>query len=312
MYGDTDKDGFVETMRHSKQGLVQQGWKDSWDSVSHSDGMLPEFPLALCEVQGYAYAARLAAARLASCLGHPGKAEELVAKARVLQEHFNDAFWCEELSTYAIALDRDKRPCKIKSSNAGHCLFSGIATDEYARRVAQTLLSESSFSGWGIRTLDASEVRYNPMAYHNGSVWPHDNSLIAAGFARYGLKEEVNIVLTGLLNASLFFEFQRLPELFCGFARREGVGPTLYPVACSPQAWAAGSVFLLLQTCLGLSVHAESSNVYFTSPSLPDLVKEVHIKDLRVSASHVDLVVDRSFRGVGVKRRDGEVNVVIR
>jgi glycogen debranching enzyme len=229
-----------------------------------------------------------------------------------LQERFNDAFWCEELSTYAIALDRDKRPCKIKSSNAGHCLFSGIATDEYARRVAQTLLSESSFSGWGIRTLDASEVRYNPMAYHNGSVWPHDNSLIAAGFARYGLKEEVNIVLTGLLNASLFFEFQRLPELFCGFARREGVGPTLYPVACSPQAWAAGSVFLLLQTCLGLSVHAESSNVYFTSPSLPDLVKEVHIKDLRVSASHVDLVVDRSFRGVGVKRRDGEVNVVIR
>jgi glycogen debranching enzyme len=184
IHGDTDNDGFVETMRHSKHGLVQQGWKDSWDSVSHADGSLPEFPLALCEVQGYAYAARLAAAGLAAALGHAGEAQELVAKAQFLKERFNDAFWCEELSTYAIALDRDKRPCKIKASNAGHCLFSGIASDEYARRVAQTLLSEGSFSGWGIRTLDASEVRYNPMAYHNGSVWPHDNSLIAAGFAR--------------------------------------------------------------------------------------------------------------------------------
>ena len=312
IYGDSDKDGFVETMRHAKQGLVQQGWKDSWDSVSHRDGSLPEFPLALCEVQGYAYAARLAAAGLASALGYAGKAEELLAKAQVLKERFNDAFWCEELSTYAIALDRDKLPCKIKASNAGHCLFSGIATDEYARRVAHTLLSEGSFSGWGVRTLDASEVRYNPMAYHNGSVWPHDNSLIAAGFARYGLKDEVNTILAGLFNASLFFELQRLPELFCGFTRREGVGPTLYPVACSPQAWAAGSVFLLLQTCLGLSVHADQSSVYFTSPSLPDVVEAVHIKDLRVGNSHVDLVVDRSFRGVGVKRREGDVNVVIR
>jgi glycogen debranching enzyme len=312
IHGDTDHDGFVETMRHSKHGLVQQGWKDSWDSVSHADGSLPEFPLALCEVQGYAYAARLAAAGLAAALGLTAKAEELMAKAQFLKDRFNDAFWCEELSTYAIALDRDKRPCKIKASNAGHCLFSGIASVEYARRVAQTLLGEGSFSGWGIRTLDASEVRYNPMAYHNGSVWPHDNSLIAAGFARYGLKEEVNMIVTGLFNSSLYFELQRLPELFCGFRRREGVGPTLYPVACSPQAWAAGSVFLLLQTCLGLSIHAEQSNVYFTSPSLPDLVEEVRIKDLRVGTSYVDLEVDRSFRGVGVQRRHGGVNVVLR
>jgi glycogen debranching enzyme len=311
-YGDTDGDGFVETMRHSSHGLVQQGWKDSWDSVSHRDGTLPEFPLALCEVQGYAYAARLAAARLASALGDHGKAEELVAQAQILKDRFNDAFWCDELSTYAIALDRDKRPCKIKASNAGHCLFSGIAADEYARRVAQTLLSEGSFSGWGIRTLDASEARYNPMSYHNGSVWPHDNAIIAAGFARYGLKDEVNTILTGLFNASLYFELLRLPELFCGFTRREGVGPTLYPVACSPQAWAAGAAFLLLQTCLGLSIHADQSNVYFTAPALPDLVEEVHIKDLRVGTSYVDLVVDRSFRGVGVKRREGGVNVVIR
>ncbi len=311
-YGDTDQDGFVETMRHAKHGLVQQGWKDSWDSVSHSDGTLPEFPLALCEVQGYVYAAQLAAAGLASALGHGTEAEELVAKAQVLKRRFNQAFWCEELSTYAIALDRHKRPCKVRASNAGHCLFSGIATDEYAPRVAKTLLSEGSFSGWGIRTLDCSEVRYNPMAYHNGSVWPHDNALIAAGFARYGLKDEANTIVAALFNASLYFELQRLPELFCGFQRREGIGPTLYPVACSPQAWAAGSAFLLLQTCLGLSVHADQSNVYFTAPSLPDLVEEVHIKDLRVGTSSVDLVVDRSFRGVGVKRREGGVNVVIR
>jgi glycogen debranching enzyme len=311
-YGDTDNDGFVETVRHSKHGLVQQGWKDSWDSVSHSDGSLPEFPLALCEVQGYTYAARHAAACLASALGHLGKASELVAKAQVLKERFNQAFWCEELSTYAIALDRHKRPCKIRASNAGHCLFTEIASDEYARRVAQTLLSEGSFSGWGIRTLDASEVRYNPMSYHNGSVWPHDNSLIAAGFARYGLKQEVNTIVTALFNASLYFELQRLPELYCGFTRREGVGPTLYPVACAPQAWAAGSVFLLLQACLGLSIRAGQPNVYFTAPLLPDLVEEVHINDLHVGPSHVDLVVDRTFRGVGVKRSDGAVNVVIR
>jgi glycogen debranching enzyme len=311
-YGDADNDGFVETMRHSAHGLVQQGWKDSWDSVSHRDGSLPEFPLALCEVQGYVYAARLAAASLASALGHAAAAQECLEKAQLLKERFNDAFWCEELSTYAIALDRHKHPCRIKASNAGHCLFSGIATEDYARRVAATLLSEGSYSGWGIRTLDASEVRYNPMAYHNGSVWPHDNSLIAAGLARYGLKDELNTVLTGLFQASVFFELQRLPELFCGFTRREGMGPTLYPVACSPQAWAAGSVFLLLQTCLGLTVEAQRSNVFLTSPTLPEIFDEVHVRDLRVGNSYVDLIIDRPFHGVGVERRQGSVNVILR
>jgi glycogen debranching enzyme len=311
-YGDSDQDGFVETMRHSAHGLVQQGWKDSWDSVSHRDGSLPEFPLALCEVQGYVHAARLAAAQLALALGHPAAAQEFMEKARLLKTKFNDAFWCEELSTYAIALDRKKHPCRIKASNAGHCLFSGIAAEEYARRVAGTLLSESSYSGWGIRTLDASEARYNPMAYHNGSVWPHDNALIAAGLARYGLRDEVNTVIAGLFQASLFFELQRLPELFCGFAKREGVGPTLYPVACSPQAWAAGSVFLLLQTCLGLTLDARQSSVFLTSPSLPEFFEEVHITNLRIGNSCVDLVVDRPFHGVGVERRQGTVNVILR
>jgi glycogen debranching enzyme len=311
-YGDVDGDGFVETVRHSPLGLIQQGWKDSWDSVSHRDGTIPEFPLALCEVQGYVYAAKLAAAAMATDLGHADTARDLCGQAQDLKQHFNRAFWCDGLSTYAIALDRDKRPCEIKSSNAGHCLFAGIATDEYARRVAETLLSEGSFSGWGIRTLDMAEVRYNPMSYHNGSVWPHDNAIIAAGFARYGLDEGVNRIVAGLFDASLYFDLQRLPELFCGFTRREGEGPTRYPVACSPQAWAAGAVFLLLQTCLGLSIQANQSTVCFTSPSLPDFVTEVHIKNLRVGSGAVDLVMDRAFRGIGVERRVGDATIVLR
>lgn len=311
-YGDTDGDGFVETMRHSTHGLVQQGWKDSWDSVSHRDGSLPNFPLALCEVQGYVYAARLAGARLAALLGHPDRARLLTAQAEKLKEQFNRAFWCDDIDSYAIALDRSKKPCAIKASNAGHCLYTGIARDDYARRVARTLMSDNSFSGWGIRTLDAAEARYNPMSYHNGSVWPHDNALIAAGMARYGMEEEVNRITEGLFQASLFFDLHRLPELFCGFARREGEGPTLYPVACAPQAWAAAAVFSLLQSCLGLTIDAKHNNVCFNAPSLPGFVEAIHINDLRVGPASIDLVIDRSFRGVGVERRSGEVNVVIR
>jgi glycogen debranching enzyme len=311
-YGDTDGDGFVETTRHASRGLVQQGWKDSWDSVSHSDGSLPQFPLALCEVQGYVYAAKLAAANLASVLGEHDRARELTAQAETLKERFNRSFWCDAKSTYAIALDADKQPCAIKASDAGHCLFTGIATVEYARRVAETLLSDGSFSGWGVRTLDMEEVRYNPMAYHNGSVWPHDNAIIAAGLARYGCNDGIHKIMSGLFDASLFFDLQRLPELFCGFGRRIGEGPTLYPVACSPQAWAAGSVFLLLQTCLGISIQANQSTVCLTSPSLPEFVAEVHIDNLAVGSGTVGLVMDRALRGIGVERRVGEATIVLR
>jgi glycogen debranching enzyme len=178
--------------------------------------------------------------------------------------------------------------------------------------VAKGLLEPEMFSGWGVRTLCADAPRFNPMSYHNGSVWPHDNAIIAAGLARYGLDEGVHRVVTGLFNASLFFDMQRLPELFCGFTRREGEGPTRYPVACSPQAWAAGSVFLLLQTCLGLSIQANQSTVCFTAPSLPDFINEVHIMNLRVGGGAVDLVMDRAFRGVGVERRVGDANIVLR
>jgi len=311
-YGDIDGDGFVESVRQSTRGLVQQGWKDSWDSISHEDGALPQGPIALCEVQAYAYGAKQAGARLASSLGHIGRASALLKEARMLRDKFNDVFWCEELSPYAVALDHAKRPCRVVASNAGHCLFTGIAAEQYARRVAETLMSEECFSGWGVRTLGTREVRYNPMSYHNGSVWPHDNAMVAAGLANYGFKEEINRILTALFDASLFFDLHRLPELFCGFPRRDGEGPTHYPAACAPQAWAAASVFFLLQACLGLSIDAVESRVTFSAPLLPHFIDELRIRDLAVGPARLDLVIDRLFREIGVERREGDVNIVIR
>ena len=311
IYGDIDGDGFVESARLSSRGLVQQGWKDSWDAISHADGSLPEPPIALCEVQAYAYAAKQAGGKLATLLGHTDYARALLDQARALREKFNATYWCEDLSIFAVALDNKKRPCRIVASNAGHCLFGGIATEEYAKRVANRLLSEDCYSGWGVRTLSTREVRYNPMSYHNGSVWPHDNAILAAGLANYGLKDAVNRIITGLFDASMFFEFHRMPELFCGFSRREGEGPTLYPAACAPQAWAAAAGFMLLQASLGLAVDATADQVRFASPMLPPFLDEIRLQNLRVGNASLDLVVDRSFRGIGVERRDGEANIVI-
>ena len=310
IYGDIDGDGFVESARLSSRGLVQQGWKDSWDAISHADGSLPEPPIALCEVQAYAYAAKQAGVRLATLLGLTDYSRALLDQALALREKFNAAYWCEDLSIFAVALDNKKRPCRIVASNAGHCLFGGIAR-EYAQRVANRLLSEDCYSGWGVRTLSTREVRYNPMSYHNGSVWPHDNAILAAGLANYGLKDAVNRIITGLFDASMFFELHRMPELFCGFSRREGEGPTLYPAACAPQAWAAAAGFMLLQASLGLSIDAADSRVRFASPMLPPFLDEIRLQNLRVGNASLDLVVDRSFRGIGVERRDGEANIVI-
>lgn len=272
--GDCDGDGFVEYTRRSKHGLVQQGWKDSVDSVFHANGEPAKGPIALCEVQGYVFAAKKAAVKLARALGHEKRALALTSEAENLRERFEEIFWCEDISTYALALDGNKRPCRVPTSNPGHCLFAGIASLERARRVAATLTNGNSFSGWGIRTVAAATARYNPMSYHNGSVWPHDNSLIAAGFARYGLKKEAAKILTGLLDASLFFDLHRLPELFCGFPRRPGEGPTLYPVACSPQTWAAGAVLLLLQSSLGLQPCAPQRRLLLSKPVLPEFLQK--------------------------------------
>jgi glycogen debranching enzyme len=311
-YGDVDGDGFVEYARRSAKGLIQQGWKDSSDSVFHRDGALAEGPIALCEVQGYVYAAKCEAGQMAMALGKDRQAQEFGQEAQELRRRFEHAFWCEELSTYALALDGNKQPCQVCTSNAGHCLFSGIASQERAELVSRTLLDPESFSGWGIRTLSAQEVRYNPMSYHNGSIWPHDNALIAWGMARYGLKPFLAKIFSGLLDASSSVDLHRLPELFCGFNRRPGEGPTLYPVACSPQSWAAASVFLLLEACLGISIEAQHGQISFAHSYLPESLHRVSITNLWVGSASVDLSIQRfgDSVDVSVSRKQGEVDVV--
>jgi glycogen debranching enzyme len=311
-YGDRDGDGFVEYARRNDQGLAQQGWKDSDDSIFSNDGKLAVGPIALCEVQSYVYAARKGIAAVAKELGHTQFAEQLNSQALELRARFSQLFWSDELSTFALALDGEKKQCGLRSSNAGHCLFSGIASDAQHRSVTDLLLSPGFFSGWGVRTIATGEKRYNPMSYHNGSVWPHDNAMIAYGSLRSADKGLALRVMSGLLDLSENVNQHRLPELICGFARHQGKGPTLYPVACSPQAWAAGSVFMVLQACLGLEIRAQESRVYLHHSALPESLEEVHIRDLRVGSGSVDLSFERYGETVGVNidRRVGAVEIV--
>jgi glycogen debranching enzyme len=312
-YGDLDGDGFVEYERRSPDGLVQQGWKDSGDSVFHADGQIAEPPIALCEVQGYVYAAKRRAAALATLLGHGGRAAALEREARILRERFDEAFWCEDLGSYALALDGHKRPCRVRASNAGHCLFTQIASPKRASRIAGRLFEDDLFSGWGIRTLAASERRYNPMSYHNGSVWPHDNALIAAGLASYGFTSLAGRLLSHFFDASLFVEIRRMPELFCGFARRPGEGPTRYPVACMPQAWAAGAVYLMLEACLGMSIDAPARRIAFNRATLPAWLNQVRLENLSIGGASLDLLLERHPYDVGVRalRRADDVEIVL-
>ncbi|MES2570629.1 MAG: amylo-alpha-1,6-glucosidase, partial [Verrucomicrobiota bacterium] len=312
-FGDCDGDGFIEYRRRTDRGLSNQGWKDSEDSVFHADGTLAPAPIALCEVQGYAYEAKVVAARLAAVLGHPERSRELHDAAQRLKEAFHRVFWCKEIQTYALALDGDKQPCRVRSSNAGHCLFSGIATPEHAAAIAEGLLSPEFFSGWGIRTIPTGEPRYNPMSYHNGSIWPHDNAMIAHGLARYGFTNGALRIMEALFDASCVMDLNRLPELYCGFTRRRGEGPTLYPVACNPQAWASASVFFLLQSCLGLRINAEQNRIYFEHPALPESLPNIQIRDLKLPSGTVDIALQRRDGSVGVtvSRRTGTADVVI-
>jgi glycogen debranching enzyme len=249
--GDLDGDGFLEYSGIGapglQHGLRNQGWKDSFDAIFHASGELAQGPIALCEVQGYAYAAKRFAAQCARRLGHDVTAEKLGRAADDLAERFEEAFWCEEIGLYGIALDGAKRACRIRASNAGHLLWTGIARPDRARRVADAMISPDFFSGWGIRTVAKGEPRYNPMSYHNGSIWPHDNSLIALGLSQYGFRQHADKVFEATFAAASYMDLRRLPELYCGFRKRRGAGPTLYPVACSPQAWASGSLFLMIQ-----------------------------------------------------------------
>jgi glycogen debranching enzyme len=309
---DPDGDGFVEYARRTPTGLVQQGWKDSHDSVFHADGRLADAPIALCEIQGYAYAARMAAATLADTLDLPDRAHVLRAQADALRARFEESFWVEELGTYGIALDGDKRLCRVPTSNPGHCLWTGIASTARAASVAAALLDESMNSGWGLRTLAAGQARYNPMSYHNGSVWPHDNAIAALGLSRYGFGEHADRIIHGLFDASRHFDLARLPELFCGFSRRPGEGPTRYPVACAPQSWASGSVFMLLQACMGLEVDATARTLLLSNARLPAFLDHLRIENIAVGETRVDLRIKRQGEGVGVEvlERSGEVSVV--
>lgn len=312
-YGDADGDGFVEYARHSDEGLVQQGWKDSHDSIFHADGRLAEAPIALCEVQGYVYEAKLGTAALAQAMGDETLARTLKDEASQLRQRFLTAFWCEEISSYAMALDGDKQQCKVASSNAGHTLWSGIAAHDHAQRVIDGLMGPEFFSGWGVRTIPIGAARYNPMSYHNGSIWPHDNALIAAGMARYGRTESAMQLFSSTFDTSLHFDLHRLPELFCGFRRRHGAGPTLYPVACSPQAWAAAAVLGMLQACLGLEVRAQGPEIVLHRPRLPAFVDWVRISRLGAPGPSVDLLLQRYERNVGfeVMSKDPDVRVTV-
>jgi glycogen debranching enzyme len=291
--GDPDGDGFVEYQRANEQGLVNQGWKDSYDAIFHADGRLAEGEIALAEVQAYIYAAKRMAATCARRLGRDETADRLTEQARRLAERFEAAFWCPEIETYALALDGDKNPCRVRTSNAGQVLFSGIAAPDRAARVAAGLLEPHFFSGWGIRTVAMGEARYNPMSYHNGSIWPHDNALIALGLARYGQKAAIATLCEGLFSAGTYMDLRRLPELFCGFRRQRGHGPTLYPVACSPQAWASATPFTLLEASLGLQFDPFNGEIRLCNPQLPPFLDEVILRNLQLGTSNVDLRIRR-------------------
>ena len=311
--GDPDRDGFVEYLRATDQGLANQGWKDSYDAIFHADGRLAEGAIALAEVQGYVYAAKRMAARCAQRIGRSEIAHKLHDEAQRLAERFEAAFWCPEIETYAIALDGNKNPCRVRTSNAGQVLFTGIASSERAARVAHGLLQPRFFSGWGIRTVAAGEARYNPMSYHDGSIWPHDNALIALGLARYGHKQSISTLFEGLFRAGTYMDLRRLPELFCGFPLQHGHGPTLYPVACAPQAWASATPFTLLEASLGLQFDPFKGEIRLCNPQLPPFLDEVMLRNLQLGSSSVDLRVRRHRDTVSLDtpRISGDIQVSI-
>jgi glycogen debranching enzyme len=311
--GDPDRDGFVEYRRASEQGLANQGWKDSYDAIFHADGRLAEGYIALAEVQGYVFAAKRLAARCALRLGLVEQAGQLATEAQTLAARFEEAFWCDELGTYALALDGEKQPCRVRTSNAGQLLFTGIVRQDRARMIAADLMRPHFFTGWGIRTVAQGEARYNPMSYHNGSIWPHDNALIALGLARYGLKHSVECVFKGLFDAAAYMDLRRLPELFCGFRREKERGPTLYPVACAPQAWASATPFTLLEAALGLEFDVQRGEIRLRNPRLPAFLNEVVLHDLQLGPSSVDLRVSRHGDEVALEvlRTRGQIQVSI-
>jgi glycogen debranching enzyme len=311
-YGDRNGDGYLEYECKTEQGLANQGWKDSGDAVVNADGSLATPPIALVEVQGYAYGAKIELAGLFRRIGDEDRATALETEAEELRKQFNDDFWLSD-GYYALALQKDKHQAAVLSSNAGQALWSGIAEPDRARQTAARLLSAEMFNGWGIRTLSASAVRYNPLGYHLGTVWPHDNSLIAAGFKRYGFEDAALRVLAAMLEAAVHFEAHRLPELFGGFSPGHYGVPVNYPVACQPQAWAAGAMPYLVSTILGLEPDAFSKRLSIVRPCLPENVHRAEIRQLQVGAAYVDLLFERTAGAIEVRVESiqGELEVEV-
>ncbi|HYO43823.1 MAG TPA: amylo-alpha-1,6-glucosidase [Candidatus Limnocylindrales bacterium] len=313
-WGDRDGDGFVEYQRQTTGGLINQGWKDSHDGIRDRHGHLAETPIALAEVQGYVYDAKRRMAGLARIRGETELAMRLDRDADVLRDRFEEAFWSDDQGFYAMALDGRKGRMDAIGSNAGHCLWSGIVSPERAQLVVDRMMAPDMFTGWGLRTYAAGQPGYNPIGYHTGTIWPHDVSLIAAGFKRYGHHEQANLLIGRIFQATQHFPDFRLPELFCGFDRDTTPVPVPYPVACSPQAWAAGSVFLFVETMLGLRPHASRRELELERPELPEWLAKVTVTNLRVGDDTVDLLFHRWRGGTSaeVLRKPPDLDVTIR
>lgn len=312
--GCPDGDGYLKYVQRSSTGLLNQGWKDSRDAIMHASGELARAPIALAEVQGYQYAALIGAADLSDAIGGGQQAPALRDAALRLRARFEDDFWMVDEGFYALALDGDGQPCRVISSNPGHCLWTGIIEPERATSVAKHLLGDTMFTGWGVRTLSARERLYNPMSYHNGSVWPHDTAIAAAGLRRYGIEEGFLALSTGLFQAVLHWDGLRMPELFCGFPRQPGYGPTRYPVACSPQAWAAGVVFELVSGMLGFMPDERRNQLMLDRPILPPWLNWIEVRNLRFRGSRLSLIVERGRQGSAVELlgREGDAEILIR
>ncbi|MGH7906036.1 MAG: amylo-alpha-1,6-glucosidase, partial [Candidatus Binataceae bacterium] len=312
-WGDRDGDGYIKYVRETPRGLANQGWKDSFDAISHADGSLAHAPIALAEVQGYAYAAYLAIADVAERLDHTDVASRMLERSAALKHSFERDFWFGKEKTVALALDSGNNPCRVVASNAGHCLATGLVDGERAAEAAKRLLEDDMFSGWGVRTLSANEQRYNPMSYHNGSVWPHDNAMAAAGIARAGNQAGVIRILNGLFDAATHLGEGSLPELFCGFPRETRLGPVPYPVACHPQAWSAASVFKILEAMLGLRIDGFGGHVIIDSPIMPGWLDWLKIEDLKAGSGSVSLLLKRTENAAAVEvlHKQGPISVKV-
>ena len=311
---DSNDNGFLVYDRNEDKGLANQGWKDSHDSIFHADGRIPKGPIALVEVQGYVYAALRVMATLADRRGDSVSGARWRIRSDALRLKLEEKFWIEEFGFYGIALDGDGALCRVRASNPGHLLFVGLPSADRAARVSNQLLSPGFNTGWGIRTLAPGQSRFNPMSYHDGSVWPHDTALCTAGIAHYGERDGVVRLLNEMFETAVHFEM-RLPELFCGFARAPGEAPIAYPVACLPQAWSAGAIFMMLQACLGIKIDGWHREVHIDRPRLPVGIDHFRIQNLRIGDDRMDIAFHRiGDRVVAFPEQssDGTIPVLVR